>query len=223
MKNINILLVLGLVALLMFSCSNDSNDKDTTPPVITLNGSSDVTIALNTHWTDPGATAIDDEDGNVPINASGFVNKDLVGVYTITYKASDAAGNSSTKTRTVRVRNMADIWEGDYSVTDNSGGIENTYTDHISVSQTQNNYVNVNKFRDYINGTLEFYFTNPDSLNASIVVKAQNITCGEPYINRSFYGTGQITSLTNKTFELFVNENDGSSTKTIVESYQKID
>ncbi|MGB4665719.1 MAG: DUF5011 domain-containing protein [Bacteroidales bacterium] len=221
MKKINILLILGLVALVMFSCSNDSNDEDATPPVITLNGPSDTTIALNTQWTDPGATAIDDEDGNVPINVSGVVNKDLVGIYTITYKASDAAGNISTKTRTVRVRNMADLWEGDYSVTDNSGGIEYTYTDHISISQTQNNYVNVNKFRNYINGTLEFYFTNPDSLNASIVVNAQNITCGDPYITRLFYGMGQITSLTNKTFELFVNENDGSSTKSIVESYQK--
>ncbi|MDD3630024.1 MAG: DUF5011 domain-containing protein [Bacteroidales bacterium] len=218
MKKINILLILGLVALLMFSCSND---KDTTPPVITLHGSSDTTIALNTQWTDPGATAIDDEDGNVPINASGVVNKDLVGVYIITYQASDAAGNISTKTRTVRVRNMADIWEGDYSVTDNSGGIEYTYTDHISISQTQNTYVNVNKFRNYINGTLEFYFTKPDSLNSSIVVNIQNITCGEPYINRYFYGMGQITSLTNKTFELFVNENDGTSTISIVESYQK--
>ncbi|MDI6833338.1 MAG: DUF5011 domain-containing protein [Bacteroidales bacterium] len=218
MKKINILLVLGLVALVMFSCINDN---DMIPPVITLNGSSDTTIALNTQWTDPGATANDDEDGNVPINVSGVVNKDLVGVYTITYKASDAAGNISTKTRTVRVRNMADIWKGDYFVTDNSGGIEYTYTDHISISQTQNNYVNVNKFRNYINGTLEFYFTNPDSLNASIVVNAQNITCGDPYITRLFYGMGQITSLTNKTFELFVNENDGSSTKSIVESYQK--
>lgn len=218
MKKINILLILGLVALVMFSCSND---KDTTPPVITLHGSSDTTIALNTQWTDPGATAIDDEDGNVPINASGVVNKDLVGVYIITYQASDAAGNISTKTRTVRVRNMADIWEGDYSVTDNSGGIEYTYTDHISISQTQNTYVNVNKFRNYINGTLEFYFTKPDSLNSSIVVNIQNITCGEPYINRYFYGMGQITSLTNKTFELFVNENDGTSTISIVESYQK--
>ncbi|MDI3479135.1 MAG: hypothetical protein PWQ14_281 [Rikenellaceae bacterium] len=218
MKKINILLILGLVALVMFSCSND---KDTTPPVITLNGPSDTTIVLNTQWTDPGATAIDDKDGNVPINASGVVNKDLVGVYTITYQASDAAGNISTKTRTVRVRNMADIWEGDYSVTDNSGGVQFTYTDHISVSQTQNTYVNVNKFRNYINGTLEFYFTNPDSLNASIVINIQNIMCGEPYINRYFYGMGQITSLTNKTFELFVNENDGTSTISIVESYQK--
>ena len=218
MKKINILLILGLVALVMFSCNNG---KDTTAPVITLKGSSDTTIALNSTWTDPGATAFDDEDGNVPVSASGVVNKDLVGTYTITYQASDAAGNISIKTRTVRVRNMADIWEGEYSVTDNGGGIEYTYTDYISVSQTQNTYVNVNKFRNYINGTLEFYFTNPDSVNTNIVVEAQYITCGEPYIDRFFYGMGQITSLTNKTFELFINENDGTSTKNIVESYQK--
>ena len=218
MKKIKVLIILGLVVLVLFSCNNS---KDTTAPVIALKGSSDTTIALNSTWTDPGATAFDDEDGNVPVSASGVVNKDLVGTYTITYQASDAAGNISIKTRTVRVRNMADIWEGEYSVTDNGGGMEYTYTDYISVSQTQNTYVNVNKFRNYINGTLEFNFTNPDSLNASIIVNIQNITCGEPYINRYFYGTGQITSLTNKTFELFVNENDGTSTKSIVESYQK--
>lgn len=218
MKKIKVLLILGLVVLVMFSCNNS---KDTTAPVITLKGSSDTTIALNSTWTDPGATAFDDEDGNVPVSASGVVNKDLVGTYTITYQASDAAGNISIKTRTVRVRNMADIWEGEYSVTDNGGGMEYTYTDYISVSQTQNTYVNVNKFRNYINGTLEFYFTNPDSVNTNIVVEAQYITCGEPYIDRFFYGMGQITSLTNKTFELFVNENDGTSTTTIVESYQK--
>ena len=218
MKKIKVLIILGLVVLVMFSCNNS---KDTTAPVIALKGSSDTTIALNSTWTDPGATAFDDEDGNVPVSASGVVNKDLVGTYTITYQASDAAGNISIKTRTVRVRNMADIWEGEYSVTDNGGGIEYTYTDYISVSQTQNTYVNVNKFRNYINGTLEFYFTNPDSVNTNIVVEAQYITCGEPYIDRFFYGMGQITSLTNKTFELFVNENDGTSTTTIVESYQK--
>ncbi|HOH94516.1 MAG TPA: DUF5011 domain-containing protein [Bacteroidales bacterium] len=218
MKKIKVLLILGLVVLVMFSCNNS---KDTTAPVIALKGSSDTTIALNSTWTDPGATAFDDEDGNVPVSASGVVNKDLVGTYTITYQASDAAGNISIKTRTVRVRNMADIWEGEYSVTDNGGGMEYTYTDYISVSQTQNTYVNVNKFRNYINGTLEFYFTNPDSVNTNIVVEAQYITCGEPYIDRFFYGMGQITSLTNKTFELFVNENDGTSTTTIVESYQK--
>jgi len=218
MKKIKVLLILGLVVLVMFSCNNS---KDTTAPVITLKGSSDTAIALNSTWTDPGATAFDDEDGNVPVSASGVVNKDLVGTYTITYQASDAAGNISIKTRTVRVRNMADIWEGEYSVTDNGGGMEYTYTDYISVSQTQNTYVNVNKFRNYINGTLEFYFTNPDSENTNIVVEAQYITCGEPYIDRFFYGMGQITSLTNKTFELFVNENDGTSTTTIVESYQK--
>jgi len=218
MKKIKVLIILGLVVLVLFSCNNS---KDTTAPVIALKGSSDTTIALNSTWTDPGATAFDDEDGNVPVSASGVVNKDLVGTYTITYQASDAAGNISIKTRTVRVRNMADIWEGEYSVTDNGGGMEYTYTDYISVSQTQNTYVNVNKFRNYINGTLEFYFTNPDSVNTNIVVEAQYITCGEPYIDRFFYGMGQITSLTNKTFELFVNENDGTSTTTIVESYQK--
>lgn len=218
MKKINILLIFSVIAIILFSCDNK---KDNTAPVITLKGSADTTIVLNTTWTDPGATAIDDVDGNVPVNASGVVDKDLVGTYTITYKASDAAGNISTKTRTVNVRNTADIWAGSYSVTDNCNGTQYTYTDNISISQTLNNYVNVNKFRNYINGTIMFHFTKPDSLNASIMINPQDITCGDPYISRHFYGTGEITSLSNKTFEIYFNENDGSSTKTGVESYQK--
>lgn len=218
MKKINFLLILSLVTLVMFSCNND---KDTTAPVITLKGSADTTIILNTVWTDPGATAVDDLDGNVPVAVSGAVNKDLVGRYTITYKASDAAGNISTKTRSVKVRNTADIWAGNYSVTDNCNGETYTYTDDISVSQTNNTYVNVNNFRNYINGTLEFYFTKPDSLNASIVIDVQEIICGDPYINRLFYGMGQITSVNNKTFEIFFYENNGSIIKSGVESYQK--
>ncbi len=218
MKKINNLLIFSVIAIILLSCDNK---KDNTAPVITLKGSADTTIVLNTTWTDPGATAIDDVDGNVPVNASGVVDIDLVGTYTITYKASDAAGNISTKTRTVRVRNTADIWAGSYSVTDNSNGTQYTYTDNISISQTLNNYVNVNKFRNYINGTIMFHFTKPDSLNASIILDFQYLTCGDPFINRMFYGTGQITSLNNKTFEIYFSENDGSSTKTGVESYQK--
>ena len=82
MKKINILLILGLVALVMFSCNNG---KDTTAPVITLKGSSDTAIALNTTWTDPGATALDDEDGNVPINASAvsYTHLTLPTIYSV--------------------------------------------------------------------------------------------------------------------------------------------
>ncbi|MDB4401271.1 DUF5011 domain-containing protein, partial [Akkermansiaceae bacterium] len=50
-------------------------------------------------WTDPGATA----DGGEAVIASGTVDINTVGTYTITYTATDAAGNTGTVTRTVTV------------------------------------------------------------------------------------------------------------------------
>jgi len=77
--------------------------NDTTAPVITLNGSDPMTIQQNSVFTDPGATAIDNHDGSVPVSVSGSVNTTVPGSYILTYAAVDAAGNKATKTRTVIV------------------------------------------------------------------------------------------------------------------------
>jgi hypothetical protein len=77
--------------------------KDTTPPVITLNGSNPMTVNQGSTFTDPGATAVDNVDGSVPVTVSGSVNTAVPGPYTLTYSAQDSAGNKATATRTVNV------------------------------------------------------------------------------------------------------------------------
>ena len=77
--------------------------RDKTPPVITLNGSADVTHEAGTTYTDAGATAFDAVDGTVPVTTSGSVNVNSTGSYTITYTATDDAENTSTASRTVQV------------------------------------------------------------------------------------------------------------------------
>jgi uncharacterized repeat protein (TIGR01451 family) len=80
------------------------NVVDTTGPVITLNGLSTETVECHTSFTDPGATANDSCAGSVAVNTSGTVNVNTPGSYTITYTASDGAGNAATPvTRTVIV------------------------------------------------------------------------------------------------------------------------
>jgi|GEM_PF-913588 len=79
---------------------------DTTPPVITLNGAASMTIALGSTFTDPGATASDDVDEAIAVQASGTVNTAALGSYTVTYSATDAAGNRATATRTVIVADL---------------------------------------------------------------------------------------------------------------------
>lgn len=76
---------------------------DSLPPVITLNGESEMKIELNTAFTDPGATARDVASGNRDVQVSGEVDTATVGTYTLTYTATDAIGNIATATRAVNV------------------------------------------------------------------------------------------------------------------------
>ena len=76
---------------------------DIQAPVITLAGTSTVTISKGTVYTESGATAVDNIDKNVKVVISGSVDNTTVGSYTLTYTATDAASNKSTKTRTVIV------------------------------------------------------------------------------------------------------------------------
>ena len=76
---------------------------DTTPPVITLTGTTSPIIIGGT-YTELGAIATDDVDAPFAATPSGSVNTAVVGSYIITYNATDSAGNPATAvTRTVKV------------------------------------------------------------------------------------------------------------------------
>ena len=76
---------------------------DVTPPVITLNGQSAITLEQNAGYTELGATALDAVDGNVSVNISGTVDTATVGNYVVTYSAQDTSGNEANITRVVTV------------------------------------------------------------------------------------------------------------------------
>lgn len=81
--------------------------EDVFSPVITLNSTSPVTVVVNTPYVDPGATANDNQDGNITANIvanTSNVNTAAVGSYVVTYNVSDAAGNAACDaTRIVNV------------------------------------------------------------------------------------------------------------------------
>jgi len=86
---------------------------DQTSPVITLSGANPQSIELGTDYSELGATATDNTDGditnNIVIDASN-VDVDTVGDYTVTYNVSDAAGNPADEvTRTVTITPDATI------------------------------------------------------------------------------------------------------------------
>jgi len=84
-----------------------SEAVDDTPPVITLNGANPISIARNTDYTDAGASAVDNVDGSVTVDhdAESVVDTTVEGSYTVTFTATDLAGNSASTTRTVNVIN----------------------------------------------------------------------------------------------------------------------
>ncbi|MEN8147579.1 MAG: immunoglobulin-like domain-containing protein [Campylobacterota bacterium] len=80
---------------------------DITPPVITLEGANPQEVVIDTAYTELGATASDDVDGditaNIVIDASD-VNTSAVGSYAVTYDVNDSAGNPAVQvSRTVNV------------------------------------------------------------------------------------------------------------------------
>ncbi|HEV2691513.1 MAG TPA: Ig-like domain-containing protein [Verrucomicrobiae bacterium] len=77
--------------------------RDTTPPVITINGANPLTNSPGVAFVDPGATAYDLVSGAVPVTTNGNVNVNTPGTYNVLYTASDAAGNVATSSRLVRV------------------------------------------------------------------------------------------------------------------------
>ena len=80
---------------------------DTINPVITLTGANPQTITIGTNYTELGATAIDDVDGDISANIiidASAVDTATLGQYTVTYNVTDSAGNAATEvTRTVNV------------------------------------------------------------------------------------------------------------------------
>ncbi|MCH5375147.1 MAG: DUF5011 domain-containing protein, partial [Planctomycetes bacterium] len=78
---------------------------DEEPPILTLTGDALVELTVGTPFTDPGATAVDNLDGDLSdqIITEGTVNTSLAGTYAIIYRVSDLAGNVASAERRVVV------------------------------------------------------------------------------------------------------------------------
>lgn len=88
------------------SNSGNSNKNNDSEPVITLNGDSHITLNVGDTYTEQGATAKDDKDGDITskISITGSVNTSKAGKYTITYSVKNSNGKTVTKTRTITVK-----------------------------------------------------------------------------------------------------------------------
>lgn len=97
--------------------SNDKEDdekttttkKDTEKPVITIKGEKEITINQGSNYTDEGASAMDNVDGDITskIKTENHVDVSEPGSYTVVYTVTDKAGNRAEATRKVTVVSVA--------------------------------------------------------------------------------------------------------------------
>ena len=120
------LLILAGVVLLDNISEDSTTPPDTVFPVLTVLGDNPATVELGDTYVDAGASS----DGGEPVTTDfGGLDTSVVGSYTITYSATDAAGNTGTATRIV---NVVDTTAPVVTVTgDNPATVElgSSYTD----------------------------------------------------------------------------------------------
>ena len=97
---------------------------DTEPPVITLTGEAIVNLTVGDDYIEQGATATDNFDGSFAATVGGdVVDTGVAATYTVTYNASDSAGNPATEViRTVIVSDGTT-----YSLTVDNGSGDGSY------------------------------------------------------------------------------------------------
>src|SRR5690606_7590779 len=74
-------------ARVMLKVNDEMSDSDGSPPVLTLNGASTVTVTVGETYEDAGATARDDVDGDLTnrILVDNPVDTNMIGRYSVTY------------------------------------------------------------------------------------------------------------------------------------------
>ena len=144
---------------------------DDIPPVITLNGSESMLIYLNDTYTEKGAKAEDEKDGDLTekIVIQGSVDTSKEGSYTITYTVSDNSGNEANKTRKINVQKKILI-QAQNGTGGNKGVIYLTFDDGPSSNITSK----VLDILKQANVKATFFILNYSAANESLVKREHN-------------------------------------------------
>jgi len=215
-KNIFNLSAITLVAMgvVFTGCQKDDIDA----PVVTITGAASQTIFLQGTYTELNATANDEKDGAITPTISGVPpNVNLAGTYTLTYTATDAAGNVGTAERTIIVKNELDAISGTYNCSI-AGTPPYTYTQTITASTTLNKRIGFGKFGDYAGNTAIY----ADVIGTTVTLPSQTalqVGTAPNVADRTFAGNGSVVSAT--TFTITYTETTGGSPINTVETFVK--
>ncbi len=194
-KSIALAAFVAVSTLFIAGCSKD----DTESPVLTLLGSNPYQLEMLQNYSEPGATADDNEDGNISssinVDASEIDNR-VPATYNVYYSVSDAAGNPSDAIREVVVFATNGALAKTYNVVDScftTSGVfvppVFTYTQTLTASGSD-----VNSFSLFANYTgLTPTITSTVNGSGVITIGNQTATAGNGD-SHTFSGTAQVTT-----------------------------
>jgi hypothetical protein len=191
-KSISLAALIAVSSLFIVGCSKD----DTEAPIISLIGSNPFQLEMLQTYSEPGATAEDNEDGDI----SSSINVDdsdidnlLPGTYYVNYTVSDAAGNQGTNSREIVVYATNNAMDDSYSVIDicGTGAAADTFLYQQNITATGASTITFNKFADYSNNT---GITATVAGNGAITLPFQPaLNIGTATEDHDFSGTGSVT------------------------------
>ncbi len=178
--------------------TNVNSTTDTTKPIITLVGANPQNITIGTTYTELGATASDNIDGDITANITitGNVNTNIAGDYAITYNVSDAAGNNADPViRAVTVSAVAN--QNPIAVDDTFTVVENSSNNPLDVlgndSDPDGNTLSILSTTNPLNGTVTIVGGGNDAL---LYTPGPNFTGTDQFEYTINDGNGGTTSAT---------------------------
>lgn len=211
-------LLFAASTLFMFSCTED----DTTAPVISVLGDNPVDHLLNTDYTDAGATAQDDEDGDLAVEIENNVNPDMIGNYTVNYFATDLSGNTGTASRTVNVIVEQVSFQFTWAVVDSVVGVGQgiyDYNSAISSSATDPGKILISNFGGF--GNQVIVTANFDKFG-NITIPSQQMVGVDPGSEGTVSGTGSMADNGNVIFIEYVISYTAGGTDNGYATYTKL-
>lgn len=90
-----------------YNLKSDPTQADTSAPIITILGAKSINLSIGDTFSDPGAKAFDNINGDLThaIKKISNINTAIAGAYAVSYSVSDVAGNPATAKRSVVVKN----------------------------------------------------------------------------------------------------------------------
>ena len=223
-KTIILLSTAAMISVALISgCKKD--ETDSTGPAIYLNGSNPMKISLNTATSDPGATASDETDGSTAVTSDwSSTNPDVnkKGTYTITYTATDKAGNHSSLTRTVNVVNDVDFLAGSYPNAADSCASTMTSTPFspaptVTPSTTTNRKFTITNFGAFGSSVSITCMMETDST----ITATSGQSLGGSATLTNVISPSQVVSASGPVFKVTYSWNDGTNSDVCVSTYRK--